>query len=193
MKTPLRAALVCIVAVGTAPTLGLAANTPQEAANKQLVLDYYRDIEATVGAGKVNELPKVDAKYRDPGYIQHSVGAGQRGRGEQGRGGGAPEGGPGPQSRGGAAPEGAPGAPGTPGAQGAGGAAPRMGSPKLLSIMAEGDLVNQVTMRSMTGPDGKPVDTIIFNLFRVKNGKLIEHWDAFGVPSTPTLGLSAPK
>jgi predicted SnoaL-like aldol condensation-catalyzing enzyme len=187
MKTPLRAAMVCIVAVATAPTVGLAANTPAEAANKQLVLDYYRDIEATVGAGKVNELPKVDAKYRDPGYIQHSVGAGQRGRGEQGRAGGAPEGGPGPQSRGGAAPEGGPGA------QGGGGAAPRMGPPKLLSIMAEGDLVNQVTMRSMTGPDGKPVDTIIFNLFRVKNGKLIEHWDAFGVPSSPTPGFSTPK
>jgi hypothetical protein len=187
MKTPLRAAMVCMLAVAAVPAVGIAADTPEEAANKQLVLDYYRDIEATVGAGKVSELPKVDAKYRDPGYIQHSTGGGgQGGRAGQGRAGGAPEGGPGPQNRGGAAPDGAPGAPG-------GGAAPRMGSPKLLSIMAEGDMVNQVTMRSMPGPDGKSVDTIIFNLFRVKNGKLIEHWDAFGVPSTPTPGFSAAK
>ena len=178
MKTSLCAAAVCILAVATAPTVGLAADTPEEAANKQLVLDYYRDIEATVGAGKVSELPKVDAKYRDPGYIQHSVGGGQGGRGAQGREGGAPAGGP-PQDRGGAAPAGGPGS------QGGGGAAPRMGPPRLLSITAEGDMVNQVTVRSMPGADGKTNETIIFNLFRVKNGKLIEHWDAFGVPSGP--------
>jgi hypothetical protein len=27
----------------------------------------------------------------------------------------------------------------------------------------------------------------------VKNGKLIEHWDAFGVPSTPPSNAAAPK
>jgi predicted SnoaL-like aldol condensation-catalyzing enzyme len=158
------AVVTCVLAAASAPMIGFAADTPQEAANKQLVLDYYRDIEATVGAGKMSELPKVDAKYRDPGYIQHGVG----GKGGQG----APSG------------VGAP-PPGGPGPQGAGGAPPKMGSPKLLSIMAEGDMVNQVTLRSMPGPDGKANDTIIFNLFRVKNGKLIEHWDAFGVPSVP--------
>jgi hypothetical protein len=169
----MRAAMVCVLAVAAAP-IGFAADTPEEAANKQLVLDYYRDIEATVGAGKISELPKVDAKYRDPGYIQHGVG-GQAGSGAP-RGEGAP-------------PAGGP-MPGGPGPQSAGGAPPKMGAPKLLSIMAEGDMVNQVTMRSMPGPDGKTNETIIFNLFRVKNGKLIEHWDAFGVPSTPA---STPK
>jgi predicted SnoaL-like aldol condensation-catalyzing enzyme len=68
-----------------------------------------------------------------------------------------------------------------------------MGPPKLLSITAEGDKVVQVTSRDMTGPDGKTNETIIFNLFRVKNGKLIEHWDAFGVPSTPPSNAAAPK
>jgi predicted SnoaL-like aldol condensation-catalyzing enzyme len=190
MKTPLHAAMVCILAVATAPTVGFAADTPTEAANKQLVLDYYRDIEATVGAGKVSELDKVDAKYRNPGYIQHGGGGGQGGRGAQGRGGAVPEGGPGAQGRAGGAPEGARGA------QGVGGAAPqggpgRMGTPRLLSITAEGDMVNQVTMRTMPGADGKSNETIIFNLFRVENGKLVEHWDAFGSLTNP--GVSWPK
>lgn len=150
MKTPLLTAMVCILAVAAAPTAGFAADTPEEAANKQLVLDFYRDIEAIVATGKMNEMPKLDAKYLDPGYIQHSV---------NGQGG--------------------------PGRQGQGGPPPKMGPTKLLAITAEGDKVIQVTSRSMTSPDGKTNETIIFNMFRVKNGKLIEHWDAFGVPSQP--------
>jgi predicted SnoaL-like aldol condensation-catalyzing enzyme len=170
MKTLLRASMVCILAIATAPTVGLAAETPTEAANKQLVLDYYRDIEATVGAGKVSELDKVDAKYRHPGYIQHGGGGGQGARGAPGRGGAAPEGTRGAPGGGGAAPQGGPG---------------RMGPPRLLSITAEGDMVNQVTMRTMQGADGKSNETIIFNLFRVENGKLVEHWDAFGSLTNP--------
>jgi predicted SnoaL-like aldol condensation-catalyzing enzyme len=154
MKKPLLTAMACILAVAAAPTTGFAADTPEEAANKQLVLDFYRGIEVTVAAGKMNELPKLDAKYLDPGYIQHSV---------NGQGG--------------------------PGRQGQGGPPPKMGPTKLLAITAEGDKVIQVTSRSITSPDGKTNETIIFNMFRVKNGKLIEHWDAFGVPSRP----SAPK
>ena len=68
-----------------------------------------------------------------------------------------------------------------------------MGPAKLLSIMADGDQGIQVTSRDITGPDGKANETIIFNLFRVKNGKLVEHWDAFGVPSTPGPAPSAPR
>jgi predicted SnoaL-like aldol condensation-catalyzing enzyme len=158
MKTPLRTAMACILAVIAAPIVAIAANTPQEAANKQLVLDFYRDIEATIAAGKMSELPKLDARYCDPGYIQHSV---------HGQGG--------------------------PGEQSGGGALPKMGPPKLLAITAEGDKVIQVTSRSITDPEGKPNETIVFNMFRVNNGKLIEHWDAFGVPAEPPSNSSAPK
>jgi len=192
MNTSLRAVMVCVLAVAAAPTVVSAANTPQEAANKQLVLDYYRDIEATVGAGKISELGKVDAKYRHPDYIQHGGGGGQGARGGQGRAGGPPEGAPGGQGRAGGPPEGAPGA------QGGGGAAPqggpgRMGPPRLLSITAEGDMVNQVTMRTMPGADGKINETVIFNLFRVKDGKLVEHWDAFGTLTNPELSWPKTK
>jgi len=158
MKTPMRTAMACILALISPPIVGSAADTPQEAANKQLVLDYYRDIEATRAAGKMSDMPKLDAKYRDPGYIQHSV---------HGQGG--------------------------PGTQTGGAGAPKMGPPTLLAIMAEGDKVIQVTSRSITDAEGKPNETIIFNTFRVKNGKLIEHWDAFGVPAEPPSNSSAPK
>ena len=49
--------------------------------------------------------------------------------------------------------------------------------------MAEGDKVIQVTSRTMPDANGNASETIIFNMFRVKNGKLIEHWDAFGTPA----------
>jgi predicted SnoaL-like aldol condensation-catalyzing enzyme len=158
MKTPLLNVMAVILTMVAAPLVGLAAETPQEAANKQLVLDFYRDIEATMAAGKPGEMPKVDAKYLDPGYIQHSV-HGQ----------------------------------GAPGMQGGGRPMPKMGPISLLTIMAEGDKVIQVTSRTIADSEGKPVETIIFNLFRVKDGKLIEHWDAFGVPSQPPSNSSAPK
>jgi predicted SnoaL-like aldol condensation-catalyzing enzyme len=45
--------------------------------------------------------------------------------------------------------------------------------------MADGDLVIRVSSRSMPKPDGKGVSTgYIFNMFRVQDGKLAEHWDA---------------
>lgn len=154
MKLP-RILLSTAIAMFAMVSPAHSADSPEEAANKQLVLDYYRDLEAVTTAGKFDELPKVDAKYRDPGYIQHSVMAGR----------------PPAQPNPGATPSG-------PSA-----AMPKMGAPKLLSIMAEGDKVIQVTSRIMPDATGKPSETIIFNMFRVKNGKLIEHWDAFGTPS----------
>ena len=158
MKASLLTALACTLAVAAVPTIGRAADTPEEAANKQLVLDFYRDIQATVTKGDPGEWARLDARYLDPHYIQHSVN-GQ----------------------------------GAPGRQHPPGPPPKMGPAKLLSIMANGDQVIQVTSRDITGPDGKANETIIFNLFRVKNGKLVEHWDAFGVPSSPGPAPSAPK
>jgi predicted SnoaL-like aldol condensation-catalyzing enzyme len=54
-----------------------------------------------------------------------------------------------------------------------------MGPSTLLSITADGDKVIQVTSRTITDSSGKANETFIFNMFRVKDGKLVEHWDAF--------------
>jgi len=143
-----------------------AHNTPEEEANIKLVRDFYGALEAprVEGAARGNTTEK----YVSPDYIQHStVNAGVPGA--QRRGGGAPPSG-GAAPGGGAPPSGAPG-------QGAG--RPRMGPTTLLAIAATGDKVIQVTSRTITDSTGKVNDTIIFNMFRVKDGKLVEHWDAF--------------
>jgi predicted SnoaL-like aldol condensation-catalyzing enzyme len=133
--------LGCVLALLAPVARSPAAEASVQEANKALVLQYYRDLEATVAAGKIAELDKVHARYRAPGYIQHSVIAET------------------------------------------GGPPPKMSAPKLLAIMAEGDKVIQVTSRSMTGADGVAREVVIFILFRVANGKLIEHWDAFSTPA----------
>jgi predicted SnoaL-like aldol condensation-catalyzing enzyme len=132
-----------------------AHNTPQEEANKKLVRDFYNSLEAprVEGAARGN----TNEKYIAADYIQHST-VNQGAPGAQSRGGGA-------SPSGGAPPRGA--------------GPPRMGPTTLLAITAEGDKVIQVTSRSITDSTGKANDTIIFNMFRVKDGKLVEHWDAF--------------
>jgi predicted SnoaL-like aldol condensation-catalyzing enzyme len=54
-----------------------------------------------------------------------------------------------------------------------------MAPAKLVAIMAEGDKVIQVTSRAV--PDaatGGTKPAYIWNMFRIKNGQLAEHWDA---------------
>lgn len=140
-----------------------AHNTPQEEANKKLVRDFYNALDAPRTEGA--DRGRINEKYISPDYIQHSVNG---------------QGAPGAQSRGSAAPP-----------RGAG--PPKMGPATLLAITAEGDKVIQVTSRTIPDSTGKAVETIIFNMFRVKDGKLVEHWDAFGVPSEPPSNSSAPK
>ena len=139
-----------------------AHNTPQEEANKKLVRDFYNSLEAprVEGAARGNTTEK----YIAADYIQHSTVNGPGAPGAQRRGGGAPPSGGTPPS-GDALPRGA--------------GPPKMGPTTLLAITAEGDKVIQVTSRSITDSTGKANDTIIFNMFRVKDGKLVEHWDAF--------------
>jgi predicted SnoaL-like aldol condensation-catalyzing enzyme len=49
---------------------------------------------------------------------------------------------------------------------------------EVLHVVAEGDLVVIHTRQSGIGPGGKPFDVTGFDLFRVQDAMIAEHWDA---------------
>jgi predicted SnoaL-like aldol condensation-catalyzing enzyme len=155
MKNARPTAGIAAVIVGALPlmcpvTLVRATELSEAARNKEVVLSFYRELDAAAAGGNPGEqFEKTNAKYRAPGYIQHGV-----------------------HSTG-------------PGAQGGMSPPPKMGPSKLLAIMADGDKVIQVTSRTIADQSGTPRETIIFNMFRLQGGKLVEHWDAFGIPANP--------
>lgn len=159
------------VAAAVAAAVPAAAETPQEQANKQVVLGFYNALNAGDAAGTTaRDFPAIAEKYIDPGYTQHS---------EQLKT--------------------LPGS-GTdrdklirmfqnmpPRPQGAG--APMIGPQKRVAVMAEGDLVMMLMQRDMVDPAGVTHPNFIFNMFRVKNGKLIEHWEvSSGMRPPPAAG-----
>jgi predicted SnoaL-like aldol condensation-catalyzing enzyme len=48
---------------------------------------------------------------------------------------------------------------------------------RLVSIVAERDLVVLALVREGVDKDGKPYTTTWFDMFRVADGKIVEHWD----------------
>jgi len=122
-----------------------AQYTAQEKANIQLVRDFYNALDAADAKGNTKDaIVGIAEKYIAADYKQHAMGS-QPGRANlikmfQSM-------------------------PATP----AGKPAFMMEPAKLVTIMAEGDLVIQITSR---GP------TMIWNMFRVEKGQLAEHWDA---------------
>lgn len=153
--------------LSAAVTLGIlwagaaqAHNTPQEEANKKLVRDFYNALDDAQIEGKIREkITGIIEKYIAVDYIQHQEG------GKQGRA-GMLETVRGPQ----AAPPAAP----------AGGAPnPMQQRAKLVAIMAEGDRVIQITSRDRPDPaTGGTKPSYIWNMFRIENGMLAEHWDS---------------
>jgi len=149
-----------------------AANTPAEAANKKVVLDFYAALnEADATNSMTARIPAIAEKFLSPEYKQHTLFL------------------PGPgtdreklirmfQS--------------SPAAPPAGGAA--MPVQRTDAVMAEGDKVMLLTSRDMRDPvTGQAKPSYIFNMFRVKDGKLVEHWDvSAGMPPPPSGGLAAP-
>jgi predicted SnoaL-like aldol condensation-catalyzing enzyme len=61
-----------------------------------------------------------------------------------------------------------------------------MAAPKTVAVMAQGDQVMMLTSRDM--PDsatGRIKPVYIFNMFRLKQGRLVEHWDITPLPPAP--------
>jgi predicted SnoaL-like aldol condensation-catalyzing enzyme len=141
-----------------------AENTAQEKANLQLVKDFYAALEARSNSPEPNPKPSIRdiaAKYLRDDYIQHMDSAQPFGQGSAGfirmseavRGSAT--------------------------AATSGPAPVKPGPPKILALTAQGDLVLMATERSMPNADGKgSTPGYIFNMFRVQDGKLAEHWDA---------------
>jgi predicted SnoaL-like aldol condensation-catalyzing enzyme len=172
--------LALVLAAGLAmASVAAAANTPTEAANKKLVLDFYAALNEADATNSMKErIPGIAEKYLSPQYKQHTLLL------------------PGPgtdreklikmfQDRPALPPAGAT-------------AIPRQ---RTDAVMAEGDRVMLLTSRDQRDPlTGEMKPSYIFNMFRVQDGKLVEHWDVSpgmgpppGAPGGPVApGPSAP-
>jgi predicted SnoaL-like aldol condensation-catalyzing enzyme len=163
-------AAICFAAAAPAAQL-----TKMEEANKQVVLDFYAALNKADDTGSMKQSAQgIGEKYLSPNYTQHSP---------------AWKNMPGTgthreklirmfQSQ--------PARPVN---------TPPMGPQKLESIMADGDLVMMLLSRTRTDPaTGKAGDpNYIFNMFRVRDGKLTDHWDVSpGAGGVPAPGAGAP-
>ena len=164
----LRLSRICLVlAAGLVMASTAAAeNTPTEAANKKIVLGFYAALnEATDTNSMKQRIPAIAEKYLSPEYKQHTLmlpGSGtdreKLVRMFQSR----------PAAPAGAAP--------TP-------------PQRTDAVMAEGDRVMLLTSREQPDPaTGKLKPTYVFNMFRLKDGKLVEHWDVMPAGVGPPPG-----
>lgn len=135
------------------------AGTPQEQANKEVVLGFYDALNASDAAGTTaHDFPIIAEKYLHPDYTQHSDQFKNL---------------PGPGSDRDKLIRMFQSMPPQP----AGAEPPAMGPQKRLAVMAEGDLVMLFMQRDLVDPSGVTHPNFIFNMFRVKEGKLSEHWE----------------
>lgn len=138
---------------------GAQAETAREIANKQLVIGYFAAIDRldTLDARDFKaQASKALAKYVRPDYIQHNESFARFGQGSAGliqmfesrRSASAIS------SRSGAAPQSA---------------------SRVLAVMADGDMV--IRVNSLDQGDSSKPPLVIFNLFRIQDGLIAEHWD----------------
>lgn len=166
----LSVALFAAAAIGSP---ALAHETPEELANEQVVLDFYAALNEGDATGTTKErIADIAEKYLSPDYTQHS----EQLKNLPGEGSDRDKLIRMFQSM-----------PAMPG--------PAPSPPTTVAIMSEGDLVMMLTSREMTNPaTGKTSTSYIFNMFRVKDGKLTEHWDGSsgGGAGGPPSGAGGP-
>jgi predicted SnoaL-like aldol condensation-catalyzing enzyme len=150
-----------------------ATYTAQEQANRKVVADFYAALDRGDAQHDLKrKIRGIAERYLGRGYIQHdemmrSYGPGREGFIRLFKSMPSP-------------PSGPPGAAALP-------------SPKVLALMANGDLVIRVSTRTVRAPGGKGVMTgYIFNMFRVQDGRLVEHWDAANAPMVPNGNCGVP-
>ena len=165
--------VACTMGAGLAMSAHAATYTPQEEANVKLVADFYAALEnANAHGDKKQKIRPIAEKYMQADYIQHMEAAKRFGQGregfirllEQAPATAVPPGGITP-----------------PPAQ-------------VLSLIGNGDIVIRVSSRTtLTAPGVEGNPNYIFNMFRIKNGKLAEHWDAAsGAAMGPPPAVPAP-
>jgi predicted SnoaL-like aldol condensation-catalyzing enzyme len=67
---------------------------------------------------------------------------------------------------------------------------PELIEPAVIAMIAEGDLVAMTFIEDLPEPDGSGTYTTThFNLFRIENGRLAEHWHSLQGPPGPDLPL----
>jgi predicted SnoaL-like aldol condensation-catalyzing enzyme len=165
-------AVALVLAAGLAmSSTAAAANTPTEAANKKTVLDFYAALNEADATNSMKErIQGIAETYLSPDYKQHTLIL------------------PGPgtdreklikmfQSRQMGPPAGA----------------TAMPKQRTDAVMAEGDRVMLLTSRDQPDPaTGELKPSYVFNMFRVKDGKLTEHWDLSRAMGGPPGGAGGP-
>lgn len=157
---------LAVLALSTAcwsETAFAAQYTQQEKANIQLVQAFYAALDAADAKGNMSQaIVGIAEKYIAPTYQQHVLGL-QSGREnfvkmfqDMAAGTGGPLPAAGP---------------------GRGSKPPAMAPAILVALMADGDLVVRVISRG---------SVLSWNMFRVQNGQLAEHWE-------PVMGGGAPR
>jgi len=143
-----------------------ATYTPHEQANMKLVADFY----AALDEGNLQQrIRGIAEQYLKEDYNQHSESGRAAGAGREGFIRSFQQ-----------MPSGPP-----PGA----GAPPPRAPAKVFIFSAQGDLVVRVSALGMPATGGDSANSVIFNMFRIQDGKLAEHWDSTNpgmMPGGPT-------
>lgn len=149
------------VLIAAIPMVGAQAATftAQEKANMKVVEDFYVANDAMAAAGDVNMIHGIAEKYIGEGYIQHMAAGKKYGKGRENFIRMTLD------------------MPSRP-ARAAGSPPGQMQPAQVLALWAKDDLVIRVSGRGPTAEGASGPANVIFNMFRVQNGKLVEHWDS---------------